>query len=92
MEEGEIFGEFLFVCDNCCFILIYEVIEGGVGVLSCLVDDFKVLGRVVREVFVFMYFKKVDEVIMVGDVKFLIDYDGEVCVWGCYCCLFFYFN
>jgi hypothetical protein len=92
LEEGEILGEPLPARDNRRAILAYEATEGGAGVLSRLVSEPHVLGKVAREALILMHFEKVDEAIAAGDAGLLVSRSGEACVRGCYRCLLSYFN
>ena len=92
LEEGEILGEPLPARDNRRSILAYEATEGGAGVLSRLVEDAHALRNVAREALSLMHFDNVDEAIVAGDAKVLVDRDGGACVRGCYRCLLSYFN
>lgn len=92
LEEGEILGEPLPARDNRRSILAYEATEGGAGVLNRLVEDPSALGRVARTALTLMHFNNVDEAIVAGNAKVLVDQDGETCVRGCYRCLLSYFN
>jgi Lhr-like helicase len=92
LEEGEVLGEPLPARDNRRAILAYEATEGGAGVLSRLIEDRQMLGKVAREALTLMHFDKVDEAVAAGDAMLLVSRDGESCVRGCYRCLLSYFN
>ena len=92
LEEGEVLGEPLPSRDERRAILAYEAAEGGAGVLSRLIEEPTLLGKVAHAALTLMHFNRVDEAIAAGDASLLTEREQEACVRGCYRCLLSYYN
>jgi len=92
LEEGEVLGEPLPARDQRRAILVYEAAEGGAGVLSRLIEEPGLLGKVAHAALRLMHFDQVDEAIAAGDAALLSEREHESCVRGCYRCLLSYYN
>lgn len=92
LEEGEVLGEPLPAREERRAILAYEAAEGGAGVLSRLIEEPTLLGKVAQVALTLMHFDRVDEAIAAGDASLLTEREHEACVRGCYRCLLSYYN